>query len=130
MSSLGVDLKVSPDLGLFFSLNKEEDCLAQDLVDRLQCSKGMLFYDPNFGINLRNFLGSKQRPQDAFRAAADITSELKQDERVADCAASVVFDSASQSLTATIEVEALGGVTFTLVVLATTSLVKLLKVEP
>jgi hypothetical protein len=73
-------------------------------------------------------LGTRQRPQDAFRAAAEISAELKQDERVEDATATVIFNSARQELTATIEVDTAQG-PFSLVVTVTPDLVTLTRLE-
>lgn len=113
LDSFGIDLSVEPDLGRVFSLVSEEDCLRQDLLHRFTTPRGSLFYDANYGYDVRQFLGQPLSARDVFRIGAGLTNETRQDDRVLDATTKVTL--LSNGFTAAITVRtAEGPFTFTL----------------
>ena len=125
--SLGVDL-AGQDLEFFFQFKRERDCLAADLVNRLRCTKGDLFYAPNYGINLRSYLGKKTVQGNASRANAEISAELLQDQRVSRAFASFIYSPDLKTATVTIFIQPREGANFRLIVAVSPELVSLTRI--
>lgn len=93
---------------------------AQALVRRLDCPRGQLPDDPNYGIDLRAFLNTGVPFSELGSLESQITTELRKDDRVASVAAKVTFSSAGTELTVRIVVTpvdpALGSFRLTLAV--------------
>lgn len=123
LNSFGIDLNVAPDLGLVFGLAKEQDCLRQDLLHRYTTPRGSLFYDANYGYDVRQWLGRPISTRDAFHIAAGLTNETRQDDRVKDAKATVSVT--SDGFTADITVVTTTG-PFTLTLKVTPEMVSLL----
>ncbi|MBT9485845.1 MAG: hypothetical protein IV100_12635 [Myxococcales bacterium] len=97
--ALGVDMAFGHDLVIGEGGDAElvggGDCLAQDLVHRLETPKGSYLIDPEFGSKLHDFLHG---PMDAMHLAAvalEVRSTCETDPRVAaaHCQARLTSDS-------------------------------------
>ncbi|GGL15958.1 hypothetical protein [Deinococcus radiotolerans] len=86
MSYLGVDF--STRAGLTGELVAGRDLLVESLARRLRTRRGALFYDPEFGSYLPDYLG--ERVEDAGAEAAAICQlDLEEDPRVISAAVTV-----------------------------------------
>lgn len=83
--------------------------LGQALAHRLETPRGGLFYDPNYGTDVRAYLNEQMSSADVARLAADINSECLKDERVLTCDASVQFVPATSSLAVNINASTAAG---------------------
>lgn len=87
--------------------------VVQAVARRLQTPRGGLWYDPDYGTDLRQYLnGARSR----FRVSRDVENEALKDERVLAASASVTF--ASQTMTVVLALTLATGV-FTLTILVT-----------
>ncbi len=80
---------------------EERLALAQALTRRLQTQRGSLFYDADYGLDLRYFLNT---PVNAFQLETQIEAECLKDERVLDADASVLWNPALFTLTVSVSV--------------------------
>lgn len=71
----------------FLEGDSEALALAQAIGRRLQTPRGALFYDPNYGYDLRSLIGSSVPPTVATIA---IQNECQKDERVKSCVADIL----------------------------------------
>lgn len=85
----GSDIACSTDIEPSLSVVSGTTCLAQALTRRLQTPPGGLFYDPDYGTDLRAFLNGG-RDSYAIEHAAEV--ECLKDERVQHVSASVAFE--------------------------------------
>lgn len=73
--------------------------LSQALVRRLDCPRGQLPDDPNYGIGLRQMLNTGVTDQDVLQLAGQIKVELSKDDRVDAITVSVTPSSDARTLT-------------------------------
>ena len=127
-TDFGTTISVSFDLSSsIFSLKTGLACLAQDCLNRLSTDRGSLFYDEDYGLDVRIYLNKRAIQGTPFRASAEIASELKKDPRIESVKASVSFSSSGEGKI-TLELTTLAG-PFLLVLSATPEIVKIAKVE-
>lgn len=77
---LGTDLSALPDLS--FSLKSGRANLVEALARRLMTPRGGLFYDLNYGFDLRAYLQEDINPQTVFELESLVAVELQKDQRV------------------------------------------------
>lgn len=65
---------------------QEATALAQAVARRFICTRGGLFYDPSYGLDLRLFISSTFSPA---QVEEQIAAEARKDERITDCVATV-----------------------------------------
>jgi phage baseplate assembly protein W len=91
--SLGSDFSAVDDLdfALTFLEGEEHERLAfiQAIQRRLSTPRGALFYDPSYGLDLRNFLSDNLSPK---VMQGIIAAEIRKDERVENAEVSVTPD--------------------------------------
>jgi len=100
--------------------------LEQALVHRLTTPRGGLFYDANYGTDIRVYLNEAVTPQVQARVRADVQAECTKDERVLTCTAATSFDSASDRLLVQLAVQTAAG-PFRFVLAVTSVTVELLR---
>lgn len=115
-------LGVDPNLGLLGGSSN----LGQALLHRLQTPRGGLFYDLNYGTDLRLYVNDAMTSAKASRVAADAQAECAKDERVVSCTATATFNQAAGSLTLRLNCSTASG-PFTFIVSVTSVSVKLLE---
>lgn len=102
--------------------------LAQALVRRLDCPRGGLPDDPNYGIDLRSYANRGVTSDDVRALAGAIRSELEKDDRVDGVAVIVMPSTTGQSLAVTLAVTPvdpnLGGFSLTLAVTSATTVIE------
>ncbi len=121
MESLGSDFRCETDLTPGMLQSRDEACLGEALVRRLQTSS--LWYDEDYGTDLREYVNSCAS---SYSIENSTESEILKDERVESVQATAEYDSSNESVTLTIQVVAANGVDFTLTVLVTALTVELL----
>lgn len=114
----GTDIDCGADLSVSMGEVSGWRMLAQACLHRLITPRGALFYDPDYGYDLRAFIGSSRTP-----TAGEIENELLKDERLADVEARVFAsdDGATISIYITVTAHELGTFQFTLEVSAVTA---------
>ena len=90
LSVPGSDFYCVDDIDPALSVVSGNDCLGQALVRRISTPRLGLFYDADYGIDARRYLGRAVNPNVTSQA---IESECMKDERLADITAGVSFDS-------------------------------------
>lgn len=103
MSNLGSDFHCVDDIDANLSATTSGNrCLAENIARRISAARGSLFYDPNYGTDIRSRLNAAQRVE---ITASQIEAEALKDERVKDVAASVTFGEAGSANEGTLQVE-------------------------
>ena len=95
-ASLGTDVDLGlDDLKGSWGLASGTRCLANDLLGRLTCPAGGLFYDDNYGHDLSGLINASLTQSDVFREEALSARECEKDERVDSCQATITLNAAS-----------------------------------
>jgi phage baseplate assembly protein W len=105
MATLGTDISCYPDLDAAETLVSGRTALAQAIARRLTTGRGSLFYDGNYGTDLRSYLSEGFTSDGPGRVRAAIEAECRKDERVSGVTADVTFNSAAQSLKVSISLD-------------------------
>jgi hypothetical protein len=106
MAELGSDFNLLTDLDPNLSAVSEETAFLQALCRRLQTPRGGLWYDLDYGTDLRQFVNAQN--VQAFAVEQAVEQECLKDERVQTCSATVTRGD-DGSLTVSISVEAAEG---------------------
>jgi phage baseplate assembly protein W len=106
---LGTDIGCYPDLDSSGALVSGRTMLAQALARRLTTPRGGLFYDTNYGTDLRLYLNEGMTNEAQSRIKAAVESECLKDERVSACSAEVSFSLQTQLLKVSISVDTKAG---------------------
>lgn len=72
--------------------------LGQALAHRLQTPRGGLFYDPDYGTDIRGYLNAPMTGPTVSQLVGDVQSECLKDERVQVCTAAPTFDRRASTL--------------------------------
>lgn len=118
------DISIDPDLSEKFLLIGGFDLMAEVVLKRLTTDG--LFYDLEYGIDIREFLNRPLDQAGSFEIQAAIEAELEKDERIISASAQVVFDEQEYTLTISLTVETSQG-PFSLVLEASKLTVELLR---
>ncbi len=124
----GVDIDCILDVGKSLALARGLRNLGNALARRLVTPRGGLFYDPNYGLDVRAFLNAAFTAQQLAQVQADITAEVSKDERVEDPQVTVVSNVQTGSMAITIVCELAEG-PFQFLVSVNALTVELLNVE-
>lgn len=107
MTTLGTDISTPVsdegllDLDPTFALCTGRVQLAQAIGRRITTRRGTLGWigdDPDYGVDVRDFLGSDANAQSAFRVAAMVDAEVLRDERVLACKATATITDGTLTL--------------------------------
>jgi hypothetical protein len=115
MTDYGTDVSTFPDLDASFAVVAGPHVVGESLARRLTTPPGGLFYDSQYGFDLRNYLNEGGVPSRLPEIQAAVEREAIKDERVKDVGAAVTFDLPSATLKVTLRVTLGSGVTFSLV---------------
>lgn len=114
---LGVDISCYPDLDAGFSLVSGYTALGQALARRLETPRGGLFYDPDYGTDVREMVNDVTTSASAQQRQQQIEAEALKEERVGTAAATVTYSPATSTATIKLAVDtAAGPYTFILAV--------------
>jgi len=108
----GTDIRISKVVSLSSGLKN----LQEALVRRLTTARGSLFYDPDYGLDLRVFINQEINADTLDQIRASLEQQLELDERVKNIDATVKYDSSNFKLNIVIQVTPNIGQTFILVV--------------
>jgi hypothetical protein len=97
-SELGIDVACLLDTDPAWSLASGELNLGYALARRLSTPRGGLFYDPNYGFDVRLLLHAALGDSELSTAAVAIGDECEKDERVQACNVGLSFNQASETL--------------------------------
>lgn len=95
-SALGVDFSGLDDIDANLTLVDGRLGYAQAIFRRLTTPRGRLFYDPEYGIDIREFV--KQSGFSATQVSRLIEGECLKDERTLNAAAEVTFNEATEEM--------------------------------
>lgn len=111
----GVDVDCIEDATADFRLARGRRNLANAIARRLSTPRGGLRYDPEYGLDLREFLNEDVTGAEIANAPGEITLEVEKDPRVQAARVRLVYNFAASSLRVTIGiVDALGPFTLVL----------------
>lgn len=126
-TDFGTDISCYPDLDPLGTLVSGNTALAQAIARRLITPRGSLFYDTNYGTDLRLYLNEGMTNEAQSRIKSAIEAECAKDERVSSVTADVVYSSAARTLAITITLVG-GSGPFSLTLAVTSLTVSLLTV--
>jgi phage baseplate assembly protein W len=78
--------------------------LGQALAHRLQTPQGTLFYDRNYGRDIRSYLNDSLDAGKIAKCRAEVESQALEDERITAATSTVVFDQGTSALTISLAV--------------------------
>jgi phage baseplate assembly protein W len=114
---LGVDISCYPDLDAGFALVSGYTALGQALARRLETPRGGLFYDPDYGTDVREMVNDAATSAFAQQRQQQIEAEALKDERVGTATATVTYSPATSTAAVKLTVDtAVGPFTFVLAV--------------
>lgn len=125
----GTDIAATTDTAPVWGIASGTVNLAYALIRRLGTPRGALFYDPDYGTDLRAYVNRRVNSAITNRLPSDISAECDKDERVQSTSATVSFSSQTRVMTTAILVEPIVGETFSLVLAATAVTVDLLSIN-
>lgn len=88
MADFGTDMSALPDLS--FSLKRGLGNLAEAIARRLITPRGGLFYDPSYGLDLRQYLGEALTDEVRYEIETLTAAECEKDERVLSATATLI----------------------------------------
>ena len=97
-TALGTDIKCFPDLDPAFSIEAGNAAVASSIARRLQTPRGGLFYDPDYGYDIRDALSDVSLGTNTAAIQSNIERECEKDERVQAVTASVTYIQATSTL--------------------------------
>lgn len=125
---LGVDISCYPDLDPSGSLVSGNTCLIQALLRRLITPRGGLFYDPDYGTDVRELVGESIATGGIVSISQAIEQEVLKDERVLLATATMSFNTQTNIVSGTLVITSSTG-PFTLVISVDSLSVSLLQVN-
>lgn len=100
---LGTDWAIENDLEERIRLVTGRENLSLAVVRRLSTPRGGLFYDPDYGLDLRLWLSADFSLSDIQTMGAQIEDEVGKDERIQSVRATVLYDLSTERLEVTID---------------------------
>jgi phage baseplate assembly protein W len=124
----GTDFDFLSDLNPNLSMVSGLAVLGQDILHRLETPRGGLFYDPDYGTDVRSYLNGKITGQVLSRMQAEVEAELGKDERFLTTSAKFQFVPQTNTLTLNLAVVTAQG-PFALVIEITNLTITLLSLQ-
>jgi phage baseplate assembly protein W len=100
MTDFGTDIDVERD----FALSSGRAMLVEALRWRLSTPRGALFYDADYGLDLRAYCNESMTESEALTLRQAIAAECLKDSRVATARADVVFNRAKSTLAVSVRI--------------------------
>lgn len=97
--NFGSDVSTLPALDDTFTLQRGLKVLSQNIARRLTTPRGALPFAPNFGTDVRQWLGAELGNEALGRLKAQIEAECEKDERVEEASVSVKYNAPTKALT-------------------------------
>ena len=105
----GVDVDCVTDIDKGFALVTGFKAVAQALARRLQTPRGGLFYDLDYGTDVRDLVEEGLTAREIAEWQAAIAQECEKDERVEHADATIALDAAASTATIKVRVETSAG---------------------
>jgi phage baseplate assembly protein W len=102
-TDFGTDLHCADDLDPTMPEVTGRVALVQAILRRLSTPPGSLFYDPDYGIDVREYVGEGLDAADLFYVQTEIERECLKDERVRAAQARVSLDASTGVLTISLQ---------------------------
>lgn len=99
----GTDMTAVPDLRLMVHSGLPN--LAEAIVRRLITPRGRLFYDPEYGFDVRAYLNEAARPEVLYEIERRVEEQCELDPRVAAATAQATFDAQERTLRLRVDLE-------------------------
>lgn len=100
----GKDISTFPDLDRAMRLRSGRVVLAEALARRLETPRGGLFYDADYGLDVRAMLNDAMTENGLAAIEDAILSEILKDDRVENAEVAATFSMEEESLSVRIEV--------------------------
>lgn len=110
----GIDVSTIPDLDPVFALVSGREALIQALWRRIQTPKGALPFNPDDGLDVRDWLHEGRTPTQLFRLRSSVEAELLKDERVLSVTCETSWTPGGEGVELRIFVEPVVGKAFTM----------------
>ncbi|MDW8269356.1 MAG: hypothetical protein RMN24_09335 [Anaerolineae bacterium] len=108
MADFGIDMSALPDLD--FGLKSGTANLAEAIARRLVTPRGGLFYDPSYGLDLRQYLNEALTDEVRYEIETLVAAECEKDERVLSAMATLIDGPPqARSLQVAVELETADG---------------------
>lgn len=121
------------DLDPTFTVTSGRSVVAEQIARRLVTTRGGLSYDPDFGTDLRDWIGADfpitGSGPNLFALTSAVERECEKDERVAAASASATYDASTRAVSVAVGVDLLSGESFSLVLSVTAVSASVLKVS-
>ena len=108
-SGLGVDVDCLNDISPKFALTSGLDNLLKALCRRLSTPHGGLFYAPDYGYDLMQFVNADVSSDLLQEIRAGVRAECLKDERVSDCYVTVSYDPGTTTIRVVVSVSSKSG---------------------
>ncbi len=105
MSDFGSDVSTFPDLDPTFAIIDDRRVLAEAILRRLTTTREGLFYDPDYGLDVRAWLNESLLPKRLYLLQRQIEAECEKDERVLSADARLDLNPQSHTLTVKLVVD-------------------------
>jgi len=99
----GTDLAAVPDLDPAMPAVTGRLVLVEAIARRFSTPRGGLFYDADYGLDLREYLNEGFTTTDLYALRAEVETEARKDERVVSASARLRIDHATATLTVSLE---------------------------
>lgn len=94
----GTDVGVFPVMGGGFGLISGRRVVLEAVLKRLSTARGMLWAHPDYGLDLRSYIGEQVTDATLAQLRNDVQSEVEKDERVLGAESSVTWNAAASTL--------------------------------
>jgi len=88
MADFGTDLSALPDLS--WTIKGGKNNLAEAIARRLITPLGGLFYDPTYGLDLRQYIGETLTDEVHYEIETLVAAECEKDERILSAVATII----------------------------------------
>lgn len=92
------DVSTYPDLDPTLSLRTGRDMLTEAIIRRLSTPQGGLFYDLDYGTDVRSLLNERIQDRDLRIIEGRVEAEAKKDERIMEADAEVAMEGAKLTI--------------------------------
>jgi hypothetical protein len=100
----GADVSVFPVMGGGFPLISGRRVVLEACLKRLQTRRGMLWNHPDFGLDLRDYIGEAVTDAVMAQLRTDVAAEIEKEERVLGVEVGVIWVAQSQRLYLTLTI--------------------------
>ncbi len=99
MSDFGPDVSTFPDLDPMFEIVTGNQVIAEAILRRLTTTREGLFYDSDYGLDVRAWLNESLVPKRLYLLQRQIEAECEKDERVLSADATISLNPEAHRMT-------------------------------